>query len=260
MDRKTMRNLGLSLLFTAMSYGGLKAETKEPVQKDHDIAFYFPPERLIKAVSDANASVAEANAFCQYYLQYMDEECRVNAETLLICARQAGMSSEQTKQMFNSLAKEHKPSTHGYSHGNYNLLYTISETGQLSRLDYKADFKMNEADIKEIHEARCRHCKLPVDSDKEKFISQNLLIEFLVYQDVQQKLTSPKPVSHGKQYLKNFEQKLVDNGINIGKDGKLHGVESSKDKHLYTNNELGQEYNAKRAKAYHDYISNKGRL
>lgn len=257
MDKKTMRHLGIALFFTALSHGGLKAQTPETVRKDFKTASYYSPQDLIKALKKADASIAEANGFAKYYQQYMDEQNRVDGETLVKCAKAAGLSLEQTKKMLGSLSEQQDSrDRQGYNCGCYDFSYRINSDGFVSKLDFKADADFDRRDVEEVHHARCRHCKLAVDDSKNTFDSKNFIVEFLLYQDIQQKLKEGKTVIHGDKFIKRFEENLDKNGLMIGKDNRLHGIESSRNKHLYTEADLLREYQNEQKLAYEKFSRN----
>lgn len=253
MDKKTMRHLGLSLLFTALSYGGVKAQTPETISKDMKTDAFYSPKQLIDAMKTAEISIAEANKFATYYQQYMDDKCHTDSETLVKCAKQAGLSVEKTKEILNNL----NGNKQGYNCGGYDFMYRIASDGHLSRLDFKSGNDFDRLDIQEVHHARCRHCRLAVDDSKAEFESKKFIIKLLVYQDVRQKLKDGKTVINGDKYIKRFEDDLEKNGLAIGKDNRLHGIESSRENPLYTKNDLLKEYKQQQEMIYQKFAQSR---
>ena len=97
-----------------------------------------------------------------------------------------------------------------------------------------------------MHKARCRHRGLAADDNSERFQSSQLLGKMLVRQVILEKRKDGRAVPNGDKFLQNFDRELQQNGLEIGRDGKLHGIEASKSKPLLTEKDLYNQYLMKR--------------
>ncbi len=64
----------------------------------------------------------------------------------------------------------------------------------------------------------------------------------LIRDIVVKKQQTAEKVPNGDKFLQRFAQELQQEGLEIGKDGKLHGVEVSRNKPLLTENELYEQF------------------
>ena len=146
----------------------------------------------------------------------------------------------------------------GYDYGVGSLHYYINEDGGLN-VDIKVNaesYNISEADINEVHEACCRAKGTAVDDAGDKLWHKKLLDEYLVAQHIQHIQEQGGEVANGDKFLEQFDKKLKDNGLEIGKDGKLHATEENLKKPLYTEKQLRQNYAARQQQLYNNFRNN----
>ena len=83
---------------------------------------------------------------------------------------------------------------------------------------------------------------IAVDDDKNRFEASDFVTYMLVRDIVLKRQNTDTAIPNSAAFLKKFEKKLSKNGLEIGFDGKLHGVEASKNKPLLTKKELFNQY------------------
>ncbi len=146
----------------------------------------------------------------------------------------------------------------GYDYGVGSLHYYINEDGGLNadiRVNAES-YNISEADINEVHEACCRAKGTAVDDAGDKLWHKKLLDEYLVAQHIQYVQEQGGEVTNGDKFLEQFDKKLKDNGLEIGKDGKLHATEENLKKPLYTEKQLRQNYAARQQQLYNNFRNN----
>ena len=146
----------------------------------------------------------------------------------------------------------------GYDYGVGSLQYYINEDGGLNadiRVNAES-YNISEADINEVHEACCRAKGTAVDDAGDKLWHKKLLDEYLVAQHIQYVQEQGGEVTNGDKFLEQFDKKLKDNGLEIGKDGKLHATEENLKKPLYTEKQLRQNYAARQQQLYNNFRNN----
>ncbi len=220
--------------------------TPEQNQKETPKA-YFSPKQLASALSAINADDRQADVFLDAYLQKLDPQGQISPGDLVQVFKESDISKEDAIKISEILLSSQKqPSAHGYDFGSYDLSFTIDDKGNLSSLIFNSNKMYDDRDIDAVHEARCRHRGLAADDDGERFQSSQLLDKMLVRQVILEKQEGGRAVPNGDKFLQNFDRELQQNGLEIGRDGKLHGIEASKSKPLLTEKDLYNQYLMKR--------------
>ena len=196
---------------------------------------YFSPKQLASALSAINADDKQADIFLEAYLQKLDPQGQISPGDLVQVFKESGIDKDEAVKM-----------SRGYDFGSYDLSFAIDGNGNLSSLIFNGDKKIDDRDIDAVHKARCRHRGLAADDNSERFQSSQLLGKMLVRQVILEKRKDGRAVPNGDKFLQNFDRELQQNGLEIGRDGKLHGIEASKSKPLLTEKDLYNQYLMKR--------------
>lgn len=208
---------------------------------------YFSPKQLASALSAINADDKQADIFLEAYLQKLDPQGQISPGDLVQVFKESGIDKDEAVKMSEVLLSPQKqPSSRGYDFGSYDLSFAIDGNGNLSSLIFNGDKKIDDRDIDAVHKARCRHRGLAADDSSERFQSSQLLGKMLVRQVILEKRKDGRTVPNGDKFLQNFDRELQQNGLEIGRDGKLHGIEASKNKPLLTEKDLYNQYLMKR--------------
>ncbi len=207
---------------------------------------YFSPKKLASALTEINADQEKCDRFLDFYLQKVDCNGRITPSELIEVFSQTGLSKEEALTISGVLLdkKDHPAGskTQGYDFGSYNVSFAIDEHGDLSQMHFQGDRKISDAEIDRVHHARCRHKGLAVDKAETRFQSSLLIDKMLIRDIVIKKQQSAEKVPNGDKFLQKFAMELHQEGLEIGKDGKLHGIEASRNKPLLTENDLYQQF------------------
>lgn len=237
------RQLALIAGVTLLSSAAVKAQNTPVSNQSHTPKAYFSPKQLASALSVIKADDTKADLFLESYLQKLDPNGQISPEDLVQVFKEAQISKEDAVKVSESLlTSSGQADNNGYDFGAYDIGFTIDNNGNLSDLILNGNKKFSDKDINAIHQARCRHRGLAVDDDSERFQSSQLLSKVLVRQVILEKQKNGKAVSNGEKFLQNFDRELFQNGLKIGKDNKLHGIEASKEKPLLTQKDLYNQY------------------
>ena len=242
------RQMALMAGFLTISSASLNAQAQNQHQdEDNAPKAYFSPKQLASSLVNANISDEKTIDFLDAYTEQLDNQGRITPEGMMNAFKEAGFSIDEAKKISNSLmGKNDKNSQKGYGVENYDMVFSINENGDLTHLTMNGERQYSDKDIDEIHHARCRHLGIAVDDNKNRFEASNLIAKMMVRDVILERQGTDKAVQNGDKFLKNFDKELTKNGLEIGKDGKLHGIEASKNKPLLTEKDLFNQYVQKR--------------
>lgn len=205
---------------------------------------YFSPKKLALALTEINAGEEKCDRFLDFYLQKIDPNGRITPSELVEVFSQTGLNKEEALIISDILLdkKDKTSKPKGYDFGSYNVNFTIDERGNLSQMNFQGNHKISDAEIDQVHHARCRHKGLAVDKLETRFQSSLLIDKMLIRDIVVKKQQTSEKVPNGDKFLQKFAEELQQEGLEIGKDSKLHGIEASRNKPLLTENDLYEQF------------------
>ena len=207
---------------------------------------YFSPKKLALALTEINAGEEKCDRFLYTYLQKIDSNGCITPSELIEVFSLTGLSKEEALKVSGVLLdkKDHTAASkvHGYDFGSYNVSFAIDEHGNLSQMRFQGDRKISDAEIDQVHHARCRHKGLAVDKPETRFQSSLLIDKMLIRDIVTKKQQTAEKIPNGDKFLQKFAEELQQEGLEIGKDGKLYGIEASRNKPLLTENDLYEQF------------------
>lgn len=243
------RRMALMAGILTISASSLNAQTQNQQQDRNNSApkVYFSPKQLASSLANANVNDEKSASFIDAYMAQLDNQGKISPEGMMNAFKEAGFSIDEAKKMSNSLmGKSDQNFRKGYGVESYDIIFSINDKGDLAHLTMKGERQYSEKDIDEIHQARCRHLGIAVDDNRNRFESSNFIARMMVRDIILERQGTDKAVQNGDKFLANFDKELTKNGLEIGKDGKLHGVEASKNKPLLTEKDLFNQYVQKR--------------
>lgn len=236
-----------------ISGGNINAAERQDNIKDQAPKAYFSPKQLAEGLFAAEANDSTCNAFMEAYLQQLDGNGKITPQGLVTAMGEAGITQDQAKKISGVLFAKDKAEEKGYDFGSYTVDFSIDKQGNLTRMNFQGDKNLSDKDINEVHFARCRHKELAYDDSQERFASELLLDKMLIRDIVLEKQNTPDAVVNGEAFLQNFDNELAKNGLEIGKDNRLHGIEASRDKPLLSKQDLLNRYAQQRMKEMKDF-------
>ncbi len=237
------RQMALIASVALLSSSALQAQNLTEQKRKDTSKAYFSPKELASALSVINSDDKQTEAFLEAYLQKVDSQGKISPNDLFQVFKESGIQKTDAvkfSKFLLSLQQQH--SGHGYNFGAYQLNFAIDDNGHITKLHFNGENKISSRDIDEVHLARCRHRELATDDPKERFQASQFLTKMLVRDVILERQKGDKKVQNGEKFLQNFEQELRQNGLQIGQDGKLHGVKESADKPLLTTKDLYGRY------------------
>lgn len=247
--KKQWRSMALTAGIVAMSMAPFSAQAQNNAQQDKQQSpkVYFTPKQLAQSLTQANISDEKTASFLDAYMAQLDNQGKISPEGMMAAFKEAGFTAEDAKKFSDALMKKDgKSEQRGYGVDNYDIIFSINEKGDLTNLVMKGEKQHSEKDVDEIHKARCRHLGIAVDDDRNRFEASTLIGEMMVRDIILERQGTEKAVKNGDKFLKNLDDKLARNGLEIGKDNKLHGIEASKNKPLLTEKDLFNQFVQKR--------------
>ena len=203
---------------------------------------YFTPKQLAEGLAAAEVDDSTCNVFIEAYLAQLDNNGKITPKGLVTAMGEAGITRDQAQDMSKVLfakdASKTKEAANGYDFGSYTVDFAIDKQGNLTKMNFQGDKNLSDKDIDEVHFARCRHKGLAYDDSQVRFESELLLDKMLIRNIVLEKQNTPDAIVNGGAFLQNLGEELTRNGLEIGKDNRLHGIEASRDKPLLSNQDL----------------------
>lgn len=203
----------------------------------------FDSKHLASACVKSGLDKDTSFEFFKNYLNHVDEHGAISVKDFMKVFAETDLSTEEAQNLWENIKKaqdDTKPK--GYNIGSYDFSFSLTPAGGIRYFNMKSDKQLEAAALKEINEARCRHLGLAVDGQTRNIEASELLCDHLVYNAIKEKQAKGEKILYGDEFINNFNKKLDKNGLEIGKNGRLQGIEASRNKKLKTENDLYREY------------------
>lgn len=244
-----------------------KTEIKDSsAQKDNgkEVKAFFSAKQLAHSMNAAGINEEDAKTFLDNYLNNVDANGYISVKGLIDSFQKTGLSKKQSSDIFATLSQSQEkesatkdadlanknPSKQGYDYGNYNISFAIGSNGQISRMNMRGECPDNLADKKEINEAICRHTNKAVDRMEWELEASVIMDKVLIYNIINEAKEKGENIPNADKYIESFHEEMKKNGLEFGKDGKLHGIEASRHKPLETEKQLQEKFAQKRMQEF----------
>ncbi len=246
--------------YLALLSGGIaisptaQAQTSQPNNAEKMPKIYFSPKQLAYSLKEAKVDDEKTVSFIEAYVEHIDPNGKITPQGLVDVFKKADFTKSESQTVTSLLlAEEEQSHVNGYNRQGYEFIFAIDETGNLNYLHMNGTKRLYKQDIDEVHNARCRHLGLAVDNNKNRFYSSQFIVGMMIRDIILERQKTNNKVANGEKFLQKFEEKLAKNGLTIGKDGKLHGVETSKNKPLLTTEDIYRQYLLKRKMEFDEF-------
>lgn len=181
----------------------------------------------------------------------MHQDITANADSYVIGFETfVKMSKDAQKEQNNNIKSS-------YDYGNTTISFAFAEDGSIRKLNVigQTSPNANQEAIKEINESIARQKQVAVDRDAANLEATQFIYEMQVREAVIKAKNTGNTIPNADAFLKYFDKKVADNGMEINNQGCLQPTKANLTKPLKNQKQLFQEYKENQLKQQADFYS-----